>query len=146
MDLSCYLFLPFLSTLNSIFLCSVSYPYNTSKEYMITKSIQLKPWSKSVSDQLSGSKYDVTSTLIKNVQPMSRTDVLAWDRSLAQLAIRAFLNNRQCDQIGRFLKIVCHKVSFKSIPSFLGDIFGYSQTAIIGKNYYGHFLGNFLKI
>ena len=92
----------FFSTLNSIFLCSVSYPYNTSKEYMITKSIQLKPWSKSVSDQLSGSKYDVTSTLIKNVQPMSRTDVLAWDRSLAQLAIRAFLNNRQCDQIGRF--------------------------------------------
>ena len=49
----------------------------------------------------------------------------------------------QCDHIGKFLKVLGHKFSYKSSPSVLGYIFGYNQTRTLSKNYYGYFYADF---
>ena len=51
----------------------------------------------------------------------------------------------QRDQIGRFLKVLGHNFPYKSSVSILGDIFDYSRTLIISKNYSGYFLDKYLK-
>ena len=53
------------------------------------------------------------------------------------------LNPDQCDQIGRFLKVICNKFCYKTFQVF-GDLLGYIEKChFICKNCSGHFLGYF---
>ena len=51
----------------------------------------------------------------------------------------------QCDQIGRFLKVLGDKICYKSSPNNY-QIFGlFWKTSLLCKNWCGYFLGNFWK-
>ena len=53
------------------------------------------------------------------------------------------LNPDQCDQTGRFLKVICNKFCYKTFQVF-GDLVGYIEKChFICKNCSGHFLGYF---
>ena len=51
----------------------------------------------------------------------------------------------QCDQIVRFLKILCVKFSLKSSPNVYSDFLGFLKHHFSRKNAVATFLGNFWK-
>ena len=55
----------------------------------------------------------------------------------------ALLVRDQCDQVGRFLKVLGHKLSYTSSPTIFGDIFGYFYTSIISKFTIANFWATF---
>ena len=52
---------------------------------------------------------------------------------------------KQCDQIGRFLKVIGDKISIKSSPNYFSLLGLFWKTSLLCKNCYGYFLGNFRK-